>query len=379
MPGRERATILFTTKYGREPEGLVRSPGRINLIGDHTDYTGGLVLPTAIDRAVWVAFRPRSDRIVRLRSEAFVDDVLIDLDGLARSQGWGEYVKGVAWALEQSGNRLMGWEGVITSDVAMAAGLSSSGALTVAIVAVFSQVADLGWDPASFAEIVQRAENEWVGVHSGIMDPLVTTAARKGYAMLIDCRDLDTSHIPIPPDAAFVVMDTGTRRNLLEAGYNRVRSQCEAAAGALGCSSLRDLTSQQFPSFEGAIDQPLLRCARHVVTENERTLAAADALAAGRLVELGRLMSESHISLRDLLGVSSRPLDAIVQSAQSATGCYGARLTGGGYAGAAIALVDRSLTEGFITDVEDGFHDATGLQGHCYVVESAPGISFEQV
>ncbi|MFZ0491750.1 MAG: galactokinase [Acidimicrobiia bacterium] len=379
MPGRERATMLFTTKHGREPSGLVRSPGRINLIGDHTDYTGGLVLPTAIDRALWVAFRPRDDRVVRVRSEAFVDDVFIDLDGLVRSQGWGEYVKGVAWALEESGNRLQGWDGVITSDVAMAAGLSSSGALTVAIVAVFSQVADLGWDPASFAEIAQRAENQWVGVHSGIMDPLVATAAREGYAMLIDCRDLETLHVPIPAEAAFVVMDTGTRRNLLEAGYNRIRSQCEAAAGELGCSSLRDLTSTQFAEYEGLIDPPLLRCARHVVTENERTLAAADALGSGRLVELGRLMNESHVSLRDLLGVSSRPLDAIVQAAQSSTGCYGARLTGGGYAGAAIALVDRTATEEFISNVEDGFHDATGLQGHCYVAESASGTSFEKV
>jgi len=379
MPGRERATILFTTKYGREPDGLVRSPGRINLIGDHTDYTGGLVLPTAIDRAIWVAFRPRPDRVVRLRSEAFVDDLHIDLDELSRGQGWGEYVKGVAWALEQSGNRLQGWEGVIASDIAMAAGLSSSGALAVAIVAVFSQVADLGWDPASFAEIAQRAENEWVGVHSGIMDPLVATAAREGYAMLIDCRDLATTHVPIPDEAGFVVMDTGTRRNLLEEGYNRVRSQCEAAAGELGCSSLRDLSSGAFATIKQDIDQHLLECARHVVTENERTRAAADALAAGRLVELGRLMSESHVSLRDLLGVSSRPLDAIVQSAQSADGCYGARLTGGGYAGAAIALVDKATTEDFIGSVEDGFHDATGLQSHCFVVESSAGASFEKV
>jgi len=379
MPGRERATMLFTTKYGREPSGLVRSPGRINLIGDHTDYTGGLVLPTAIDRAIWVAFRARDDRVVRVRSEAFVDDVFIDLDELVRSQGWGEYVKGVAWALEQSGNRLQGWDGVITSDVAMAAGLSSSGALTVAIVAVFSQVADLGWDPASFAEIAQRAENEWVGVQSGIMDPLVATAARQGYAMLIDCRDLETSHLAIPAEAAFVVMDTGTRRNLLEAGYNRIRSQCTAAAGELGCASLRDLSSTQFDAYEGHVEQSLLRCARHVVTENERTLAAADALDNGRLVELGRLMSASHVSLRDLLGVSSRPLDAIVQAAQSSAGCYGARLTGGGYAGAAIALIDRAAAEDFMSSVEDGFHDATGLQGHCYVVESASGTSFEKV
>jgi galactokinase len=377
MPGRERSMMLFTTKFGREPLGLVRSPGRINLIGDHTDYTGGLVLPVAIDRAIWIAFRPREDRTVRLRSEAFVDDVRIDLDAMNRSEGWAEYVKGVAWALEHTGNRLQGWEGVIASDIPMAAGLSSSGALTVAIVAVFSHVSDLGWDPASFAELGQKAENEWVGVHSGIMDPLVATAAHQGHAMLIDCRYLDISHVPIPTNAAFVVMDTGTRRSLLESGYNRVRSQCQAAAAELGRTSLREMHSDEFSAYEGKLEQPLLRCAEHVVTENERTLAASHALTDARLDELGALMNESHISLRDRLGVSSRPLDAIVQAAQSSPGCYGARLTGGGYAGAAIALVDRTSVSTFIDTVEDQYHDLTGLQGHCYLVESAAGTSFE--
>jgi galactokinase len=375
MPGRERSTMLFTTKYGREPIGLVRSPGRINIIGDHTDYTGGVVLPMAIDRSVWIAFRPREDRIVRLRSEAFVDDVRIDLDSLARSDGWDEYVKGVAWALEKTGNRLRGWDGTIASEIPMAAGLSSSGALTVAILAVFSQVADLGWDPASFAEIAQMAENEWVGVHSGIMDPLVATTAREGYAMEIDCRDLETTHVRIPADAGFVVMDTGTRRQLLHAGYNRVRSQCEAAAGELGCSSLRELHVVDLPTTSPG-DSPLLSCARHVVSENDRASAAAVALGRGALSELGRLMNESHISLRDLLGVSSRPLDAIVQLAQQTDGCYGARLTGGGYAGAAIALIDREAAPVFIDQVSDAFHEATGLQGHNYLVESAGGTSF---
>jgi galactokinase len=379
MPGRERATMLFTTKHGRAPAGLVRSPGRINLIGDHTDYTGGFVLPVAIDRAVWVAYQPRNDRQVRLRSEAFVDDVHFDLDELNRSEGWAEYPKGVAWVMEHAGNRLRGWDGVITSDVPMAAGLSSSGALVVAVEAVFAQVADLGWDPSSFAELGQQAENEWVGVHCGIMDPLVATEARQGFAMLIDCRDLKATHVPIPEGIAFIVMDTGTRRNLVEAGYNRMRSQCEAAAGEIGRKAIRDLSSNDFSHLETRLAPQLYRCAKHIVTENERTLAAADALRSGAVDELGKLMNQSHTSLRDSLGVSSRPLDAMVQVAQAGPGCLGARLTGGGFAGAAIALVVRESVKEFIGTVEDAFHEATGLQGHCYVVESAPGASFEPV
>jgi len=377
VPGRDRATMLFATKYDAKPTGLVRSPGRVNLIGEHTDYNNGFVLPVAIEKAVWIAFRPRSDRKVILRSEAFVDDARLDLDELTRGEGWAEYAKGVAWAMERAGNRLHGWEGVIASDIAMAAGLSSSAALGIAIEVVFANVSDLGWDPGSFAQLQQISENEWVGVRSGIMDPLIVTGAHKGHAMLIDCLSFKGVHVLIPPQAAIVVMDTGTRRNLIEAGYNRRRSQCEIAAAKLGVTALRDVTIDQLAEHRGDLEEPLYECAKHVVTENERTLAAAEALRRGSLGEFGCLMNESHASLRDLFGVSSRPLDAIVEAAQTTPGCFGARLTGGGYAGAAVALVTRESAERFIRAVEDEFHEATGLQGHCYVVESARGATFE--
>jgi len=379
VAGRDRATMLFTTKYEAKPTGLVRAPGRVNLIGEHTDYNGGYVLPMAIERAVWIAFRPRSDRHVILRSEAFVDDARLDLDQLTRGEGWAEYAKGVAWAMEKAGNRLHGWEGVVASDIAMAAGLSSSAALGIAIEVVFAKVSDLGWDPASFAQLQQHAENEWVGVRSGIMDPLIVTGAHKGHAMLIDCLTFKGVHILIPPEAAIVVMDTGTRRNLIEAGYNRRRSQCETAAAKLGVATLRDVTTAQLDDHKADLEEPLYECAMHVVTENERTLAAADALRRGSLGRFGSLMNESHASLRDSFGVSSRPLDAMVEVAQTTPGCFGARLTGGGYAGAAVALVARESAEHFIHVVEDGFHEATGLQGHCYVVESARGASVEPI
>ncbi|NIA24696.1 MAG: galactokinase [Gammaproteobacteria bacterium] len=371
--------MLFTTKYDAKPTGLVRVPGRVNLIGEHTDYNGGYVLPMAIERAIWIAFRPRSDRKVFLRSEAFVDEARLDLDELTRGEGWAEYAKGVAWAMEKAGNRLQGWEGVIASDIAMAAGLSSSAAFGIAIEVVFAEVSDLGWDPGTFAQLQQHSENEWVGVRSGIMDPLIVTGAHKGHAMLIDCLSFKGVHVPIPPEAAIVVMDTGTRRNLIEAGYNRRRSQCEVAAAKLGVTTLRDVTMARLNAHKNDLGESLYECAKHVVTENERTLAAKDALLRGALGEFGSLMNESHTSLRDSFGVSSRPLDAMVEAAQSTPGCFGARLTGGGYAGAAIALVTRKSSERFIHAVEDAFHEATGLQGHCYVVESAHGASFEPI
>ncbi len=377
MPGRDRATMLFTTKFGAEPSGLVRVPGRVNLIGEHTDYNRGFVLPMAVDREVWIAYRPRSDRRIVLRSEAFVDDIHIDLDALTRGEGWGEYVKGIAWAMETSGNRLQGWEGVVASDVAMAAGLSSSAALGIAVEAVFSKVSDLGWDPTSFARLQHRSENEWVGVRSGMMDPLIATGARKGHAMLIDCLTLKGTQVPLPREAAIVVMDTGTRRNLVDAGYNERRSHCETAASSLGVSTLRDVTLDQLQGHEPRLGHDVFGCAYHVVTENERTLAAARALERRDLSEVGRLMKASHASLRDSFGVSSRPLDAMAEAADQTAGCFGARLTGAGYGGVVIGLVARESTSSFIEEVEEAFHEATGLQSHCYVVESADGASFE--
>jgi len=207
------------------------------------------------------------------------------------------------------------------------------------------------------------------------MDPLVVTGAREGNAMLIDCLSFKGSHIPIPSEAAVVVLDTGTRRNLIEAGYNRQRAHCEAAAVALKVPTLRDVTIEQLDTAD--MTSTSYACAHHVATENARTLAAADALQHADLGHVGHLMNASHASLRDSFGVSSRPLDAMVEAAQATPGCFGARLTGGGYAGAAVALIAREFTESFIEAVEEGFHEATGLQGHCYAVESAGGASFE--
>lgn len=376
MAARDRAIMLFTTKFGESPEGLVRAPGSINLIGEHTDYNQGFVLPVAIDKSLWIAYRPREDREVRVRSEGFVEDARFNLDVISRGEGWAEYVKGVAWALTQAGNRLNGWEGVATSDIPMGAGLSSSGALGVAAEAVFSQVSDLGWDPGTFAELEQRAENEWIGVRSGIMDPLTVTCAKPGHAMLIDCHTLRRTHVPLPDGVSIVVMDTGTRRHLADSEYNDRRARCEQAAQLLGVPSLSDVDMDRLISRRDAMDEATYHSALHVVTENARTLAAVDSLRHADVSTLGKLMNESHTSLRDDLRVSSRPLDAIVEIAQHTDGCLGARLTGGGFAGAAIALVEAEAVPGFLRSVSDTYHEETGLQAHLYVTTSAGRAEF---
>lgn len=378
MSVRERATILFNTKFGDEPEALVRAPGRVNLIGEHTDYNAGYVLPMTIDRELWVAFRRRSDRVVRVRSEAFVDDAEIDLDLLHRGEGWSEYLKAVAWVLQQRNVPLHGWEGIIASSLPMAAGLSSSAALTTAAVTIFLHIAGTTMSSTDTARAAQEAENAWVGVRAGIMDPLAITSAVPGHAALIDCRSLDTRLLPVWDTARFVVLDTGTRRSHTDTSYNDRRARCEAAARRLGVPSLRDAELADLEQVAADLPQETLRCARHVITENRRTLEAAEALKEGDVVRFGRLMQASHASLRDDFAVSSRPLDAMVESALEQPGCYGARLTGGGFAGAAVALVDAEHIEGFIAEVETAYREATGLRGNAFPVIPSGPLTVEQ-
>ncbi len=377
MPVRDRVTMLFSTKFGEEAEGLVRAPGRVNLIGEHTDYNAGFVLPMTLDRELWVAFRRRPDPVVRARSEAFVDDAEIDLDLLHRGDGWPEYLKGAAWVLRQRGVPLHGWEGVIASSLPMAAGLSSSAALTTAAIAVFLHLADATFDPIELALAAQEVENAWVGVRAGIMDPLTITSAVEGHAALIDCRTMERRQLPVFDRARFVILDTGTRRTHTDTSYNDRRARCEAAARRLGVPSLRDAELADLERIADDLPETTLQCARHVISENLRTLSAAEALEDGDVERFGHLMLESHRSLRDDFGVSSRPLDAIVEAAMDQPGCYGARLTGGGFAGAAVALVDTTHVEPFIRDVDAAYHEATGLRGTAFAVSASGPLSFE--
>jgi len=325
----DRAIPLFRREFGAEPEALLRAPGRVNLIGEHTDYNEGFVLPAAIDRDLCIAVRARADGLVDARSEG-LDRCRFALERFeTRVEGWGAYAQGVAWALKEAGHRLTGWDGVIASDIPVGAGLSSSAAIELASARAFEVTSGFGWEPTEVAKLCRRAENEWVGVASGLMDQLASARGRRDHAILLDCRSLDPEWVPIPDRAAIVILDTGTRRELETSAYNDRRRECEAAARALGVRSLRDVSEAELRSGWDALPEPLGRRARHVVTENARTLEAAEAMRAGDARSIGTLMNESHLSLRDDFGVSSEALDAIVEAAWAADGCFGARLTGG--------------------------------------------------
>ncbi|HEX6059713.1 MAG TPA: galactokinase [Gemmatimonadaceae bacterium] len=375
---RARVARAFAERFGGPPAYVARAPGRVNLIGDHTDYNDGFVLPMAIDRAVWIAARRRADRRVVVRSLDFDAEADFDLDAPAvRGEGWVEYVRGVAWSLAEAGHALCGWEGVAAGDVPLGAGLSSSAALELATARAFDGACPLGWEPAAMARLAQRAENEWVGVNCGIMDQLISAAGAEGHALLIDCRSLETRPVPMPSGVSVVVLDTATRRGLVDSAYNERRAQCERAAAFFGVPALRDVDERAFEHRAAGLDPIIARRARHVVTENARTLAAAAALERADAPALGKLMNESHASLRDDFAVSRMELDAMVFLALGHAGCYGARMTGAGFGGCAVALVERSAASDFARVVARRYESDVGLSPSVYVCVASQGASLE--
>lgn len=375
MPiGPQQPVDHFVEHFGQPPQGVVRAPGRVNLIGEHTDYNDGFVLPMAIDRAAWIAFRPRCDRRVVVHSIDYRQRGEFDLDRLAKGEpGWIEYFKGVAWSLQQAGHRLVGWEGVMLGDVPLGAGLSSSAALELAVARTFAAVSPLAWDPVAMARLGQQAENAWVGMRCGIMDQLISAAGQAGHALLIDCRTLQIQPVPLPSGVVVVVLDTGTRRGLVDSAYNERRQQCEAVAALFQVPALRDVSSDLLRQRAGQLEATALRRARHVVSEDERTLQAVQAMRRGDVATLGRLMQQSHVSLRDDYEVSSDALNAMVEIALVQPGCYGARMTGAGFGGCAMALVQAGAAETFAATVAAQYQATTGHVPAVYVCRATEG------
>jgi len=366
----------YQGRWGCPPKWVVRAPGRVNLIGEHTDYSDGFVLPLAINRAIWIALEPREDQQVVVHSVDFGETATIELATLARAQpSWQEYLKGVAWSLQEAGFRLKGWSGLLQGDVPLGAGLSSSAALEMATARAFAAASDLPWDPAGMARLGQRAENQWVGVNCGIMDQLISAVGRAEHAMLIDCRSLEAQPVPFPPGTAVVVLDTGTRRGLVDSAYNERRATVEAAARRFGVKALRDVSLARLNDEAASLDETTRRRARHVVSENQRTLDAAEAMRRGDAVTLGLLMNQSHASLRDDYEVSSDALDAMVQCALEQTGCYGARMTGAGFGGCAVALIDAQAAGEFGPAVAAGYQATTGHVPSVYVCRATEGAA----
>lgn len=368
----QRVTQAFRERFGAEPEAVVRAPGRVNLIGEHTDYNDGFVLPLALERATYLALRRRADKRVVVQSLE-KGEAEFALARLERGQGWTEYLKGVAWALQDDGFTLSGWDGVLSSDVPAGAGLSSSAALELATMQAFSFASGFFWEPKRMAQLAQRAENDWVGANTGIMDQFISACAEAGSALLIDCRSLETQSVPIPPHTAVVIMDTMTRHSHVDSGYNDRRRQCEEAAAFFEVPALRDVTEATFRRRETDLAEPARRRARHIITENDRTEAAARAMKAGDAERLGELMSASHLSMRDDFEISSPELDTMVELAQAEPGCFGARMTGGGFAGCAVALVLEAEVEVFRERVAERYREATDLEPSLYLSRGSAG------
>jgi galactokinase len=341
-----RVVDAFRERTGRDPDGVWAAPGRVNLIGEHTDYNDGFVLPAAIDRLVLVAAGRRPGGRLRLWSLQTGPPAELDLAevGPGRVEGWAAYPAGVAWALGQAGVEV-GADLVVDGDVPAGSGLSSSAALECATATALADLDGADLDRPALAALARRAENEVVGVPSGVMDQMVSMLGRAGHALFLDTRSLATEQVPLPLDAAalsLLVIDTRAGHRLVDGAYADRRAACEAAAAVLGVPALRDATPEQVEAAAAALGDPGLRRARHVVTENARVLDAVALLRAGRLDRLGPLLAASHASLRDDYEVSSPELDTAVEAAVAA-GAVGARMTGAGFGGSAIALVPRDL------------------------------------
>ena len=372
----DRVSSAYRQRFGHAPALLARAPGRVNLIGEHTDYSDGFVLPMAIDRAIWIALAPRSDRRVVVHSLDFDTQADVKIDRLEHEDdGWPEYLRGVAWALQEADLPLRGWQGVMAGDVPIGSGLSSSAALELAVARAFQAVSAFTWEAAVVARLAQRAENQWVGMNCGIMDQMISASGVEGSALLIDCRSLATRRVPLPPENVVVVMDSMTRRGLVDSAYNERRAQCEAAARHFGVRALRDVDEAGFTVRAAQLDGITRRRARHVIGENARTLAAADAMHQGDAKQLGILMNASHDSLRDDFEVSTDALNALVESARQQSGCFGARLTGAGFGGCAVALVRWDAVGDFVAAVDRDYQEATGNSATLYVCQPATGAS----
>lgn len=370
----------FQKIFGSPPDVVVRAPGRVNLIGEHTDYNSGFVLPAAIDRYVWFAGRPRSDRTVRAHSVDFADAVEFSLDVIERDakHPWSNFLRGVSKYLEEGGHRLRGADLAFGGDVPREAGLSSSAAVEVGAAAFWKKLMGLRLEPVDAIKLARRAENEFVGVPSGIMDQFISALGRQHHALFLDCRDLKFRHVPLKGDVKIVVCNTGVKRALAHSEYEVRVAQCREAVEqfrkmGMQIDSLRDVKLGDLIKYGKNLDKLPLKRASHVVTENDRVREAVKVLEQGDLKFFGKLMNASHKSLRDDYEVSSQELDVLVDVAQRLPGVLGARMTGAGFGGCTVNLVQRDAAEAFTQVIQEGYRKALGLRAEVYVCEASDG------
>lgn len=374
----QRARSGFERHFGNPPTALFRAPGRVNLIGEHTDYNDGFVLPAAIDYHTVIAARQRTDRRVRLCAldldEALSEfdlDVAIERDPKAP---WSDYVRGVCRTLLEDGYRLTGADLAISGDVPQGAGLSSSASLEIVTAKAMTELAEEPLDGTRAALIGQRAENDFVGCQCGIMDQLISARGRAGHAALIDCRSLNTRRVPMPDDAAIVIVNSNVKRGLVDSEYNTRRRQCEDAARILKVPALRDADRALLEHHRPNMDDVTYRRARHVITENARTLAAADALQASDWPSIQRLMSESHASMRDDFEITVPPIDGLVTMIADVLGDQGGvRMTGGGFGGCVVTLTPESRVEAVVSVVRARYAAQFGIEPSIHICHPVDG------
>ncbi len=366
----------------RESPRIYKAPGRVNLIGEHTDYNGGFVMPAAIDFFTWVATSPRNDRKLVVRSVNFEQQVEFSLDDIHPAGGhqWSDYVLGVAKVLEQSGCRIPGANLLIGGTVPLGAGLSSSASIEVAVASALAAVASVTIDSRQLALLCQQAENEFVGARCGIMDQFISVHGRREHALLLDCRSLDYRQIPLPKNASLVICNTMVRHSVAAGEYNHRRAECEEGVRIIArqnpsIKALRDVSPSDLDRIASELPTVILRRCRHVITENTRVESAASALTRGDLQWFGQLMYQSHASLRDDYEVSCPELDLMVKLAQKEDGLYGARMTGGGFGGCTVNLVQDDKADSFKANVASAYHRATGISPEIYICSTAEGVT----
>lgn len=375
----DHVTSLFREKFGSNGR-IFCAPGRVNLIGEHTDYNDGFVMPSPIGFYTWVAAARREDRDLRVYSALYDEKIILVLDELSGppKRHWSDFVRGVAAVLQNAGHMLSGADLVIHGEVPSGAGLSSSASLEVALALALTSLSGVEISRLEIVKLCQRAEHEYVGMRCGIMDQFVAGFGAAGYALMLDCRSLEYELLPIPEDLRLVVCNSMVRHELASGEYNLRRGDCETAVKLLQphlprLTALRDVEIQDLERYEHVLPKQIYRRCRHVVTENRRVLKAARALKTKDAELFGHLMYQSHASLRDDYEVSCKELDLLVELAAQSPGVYGARMTGGGFGGCTVNLVRADCATLFETHIAQTYRDETGIAPAVYICEPGQG------
>jgi galactokinase len=383
---KDKVLRIFKKRFDTNPVSIGWAPGRVNLMGEHVDYNDGFVLPAAIDRMTFIAFSPSGTDESTILAADYKREVHLmprNLEGKFDSQhrrlpGWALFPAGVMWAANLEHLPVPGMNAVFASDVPRGAGLSSSASVETAFCKAWQAEGEWSISNEGLARLAQRAESQYVGVRCGIMDQYASLCGRRGYAIYLDCRTLNSCYVALPPGASIIVADSGIRHHLSAGVYNERRSACDEAVRQLrtwipGIQTLRDVTPDQFNNYEQRLTENIRSIARHVIEEIERTTRSVDMLESGNLAGFGTLMVESHASLRDLYQVSCPELDSMVRIAIETPGCYGARLTGAGFGGCTVNLVDNRDVDKFICRLTALYLQDTGIKAKIYVCQASDG------